>query len=435
MSRSKDYCIGMPTNDGVTSLAFNPSASSDLLAVGSTDGRLHVFDVYQDGSTQRINDAEYFELGRRISKEELAAQDAGDTEALAAFAAASSSSSSSSSSSGDSPSAVLCAAWSGDGSTVFGGTASGGAYMWPVDDGPGGEGIEFADHGTRPIHAIHVLSCPGEPLHNLILTAGWDRTLRYWDVRQPKAVAVVPLGGRPFALDVAYPLLGVAEEGRHTLIFDLRSPSELVERLPSPLRYETRSLAIFPDQRGVALGSTEGRVAVQHLSGVEKRHRGPDFVFKCHRQRRMVRDEEEATGVRMEEAIYPVNAIAFHPSCFPEPVPLDPQRRLSGGGGGGGGGAAAMGGAAPFATVGGDGVVNLWEKDRQQRLKELDRPEEVGADEQLSCSALSWNSSGSMLAYALCPDWGERELGQPPPEGRSCVMLHNTPKSELRPKG
>ena len=66
-ARSADYRIPMPTNDGITCLAFSPCTSSDLLAAGSTDGALHLFDVYQDGVTKRINDAENFELGRRIS--------------------------------------------------------------------------------------------------------------------------------------------------------------------------------------------------------------------------------------------------------------------------------------------------------------------------------------------------------------------------------
>lgn len=50
--------------------------------------------------------------------------------------------------------------------------------------------------------------------------------------------------------------------------------------LQSPLKYQTRCIACFPDKTGYLLGSIEGRVAVHH---VEDNLQNKNFTFKCHR--------------------------------------------------------------------------------------------------------------------------------------------------------
>lgn len=67
------------------------------------------------------------------------------------------------------------------------------------------------------------------------------------------------------------------------------------KRLQSPLKFQTRCIATFPDKAGYLVGSIEGRVAVQH---VDDSQQPKNFTFKCHRD---------------NNDIYSVNAINFHP--------------------------------------------------------------------------------------------------------------------------
>jgi hypothetical protein len=46
----------------------------------------------------------------------------------------------------------------------------------------------------------------------------------------------------------------------------------MLQRIQSPLRYQSRSLACFPDKKGFALGSIEGRVAIHHVEDADSRY-------------------------------------------------------------------------------------------------------------------------------------------------------------------
>ncbi len=57
--------------------------------------------------------------------------------------------------------------------------------------------------------------------------------------------------------------------------------------------------------KGYAVGSIEGRVAVEYIDpSAESQKR--KFAFKCHRQK----------ADNGEDTIFPVNALAFHPRFF-----------------------------------------------------------------------------------------------------------------------
>ena len=53
---------------------------------------------------------------------------------------------------------------------------------------------------------------------------------------------------------------------RKIVVVDLNSPDRIYNQIPSPLKYQSRCIAAFPDQQGFCLGSIEGRVAVHHVS-------------------------------------------------------------------------------------------------------------------------------------------------------------------------
>ena len=62
-------------------------------------------------------------------------------------------------------------------------------------------------------------------------------------------------------------------------VYNLKHPSQAFSQDFSALRFQTRCVACFPDGKGYAQGSVEGRVACQWLE------KGPQssFTFKCHR--------------------------------------------------------------------------------------------------------------------------------------------------------
>jgi mRNA export factor len=62
-------------------------------------------------------------------------------------------------------------------------------------------------------------------------------------------------------------VVGTAE--RHIQVYDLNNPSAPFKQLQSPLKYQTRTVAAFPDKSGYLVGSIEGRVAVQHVDDGE----------------------------------------------------------------------------------------------------------------------------------------------------------------------
>lgn len=53
-------------------------------------------------------------------------------------------------------------------------------------------------------------------------------------------------------------------------VFNLNSPHQVYKELESPLKYQTRCIACFPDTTGYLIGSIEGRVAVHHVEDAQQ---------------------------------------------------------------------------------------------------------------------------------------------------------------------
>lgn len=210
----------------------------------------------------------------------------------------------------------------------------------------------------------------------LVVSGGWDRKLKFWDQRQPQPAGVFELPERVYSLDVRDNLLVVATAGRHIIAYDCSGQPREHSRRESPLKYQSRCVSCFPDSTGFAVGSIEGRVGIHYLQKVAGKE---SFAFKCHRQ---------------DSNVYAVNAIAFHQ------------------------------GHGTFATVGGDGVVNFWDKDNKQRLKGFNPTQRT-----IPCAA--FNAQGNLFAYASSYDWSKgSSYVQPGNE----IFIHNVQDDEIRPK-
>ena len=50
----------------------------------------------------------------------------------------------------------------------------------------------------------------------------------------------------------------VATADRKIVVVNLSNPSQIFNQIASPLKYQSRCIAAFPDQQGFCLGSIEG---------------------------------------------------------------------------------------------------------------------------------------------------------------------------------
>lgn len=213
---------------------------------------------------------------------------------------------------------------------------------------------------------------------NLVVTGGWDWKLKFWDTRSPTPVGVFDMPERVYDLDVRDNLLVVATAERHIITYDVTNQPIQHSVKESPLKYQSRCVACFPDSTGFAVGSIEGRVGIQYVQKVPgKEH----FAFKCHRQ---------------DINVYSVNDIVF-------------QQQFG-----------------TFATVGSDGVVNFWDKDNKQRLKGFNPISRT-----IPCAAFS-NIQGNLFAYASSYDWSKGSMNVQP--GNE-IFIHNVLEDEIKPKG
>jgi len=267
---------------------------------------------------------------------------------------------------------VLCTDFSDDGLRVFSGSCDKTVKMWDLATQ---QSSQVAQHDAP------VKECHWVPEHKLLATGSWDKTLKYWDLRSPNPALSVTLPDRVYAMDVTAPLCVVATANRRILIFDLKAPQQPFRNIESPLKMQTRCIANFADKSGFAVGSIEGRVAIQQVEEKTKKN----FAFKCHRH---------------NEQVYAINSISFHPF-------------------------------GTFATCGSDGVYIFWDKDSKQRLKIFKGTDEPGKAQPITCS--TFNRDGSIFAYALSYDWskGINHYDRSKPNQ---IMLHAVKRDEIEPK-
>ncbi|KAF3674393.1 mRNA export factor [Capsicum annuum] len=264
---------------------------------------------------------------------------------------------------------VLCSTWKDDGTTVFSGGSDKQVKMWQLS---GSQPVTVAVHDA-PVKELAWI-----PEMNLLVTGSWDKTLRYWDLRQQNPTHIQQLPERCYALTVKHPLMVAGTADRNLIVFNLQNPQTEFKRIISPLKYQTRCLAAFPDQQGFLVGSIEGRVGVHHLDDSQL---SKNFTFKCHRE---------------GNEIYAVNSLNFHPTH------------------------------GTFATAGSDGSFNFWDKDSKQRLKAMSR-----CSQPIPCSA--FNNDGSIYAYAVCYDWSKGAENHNP-TAKTYIYLHFPQESEVKGK-
>lgn len=151
--------------------------------------------------------------------------------------------------------------------------------------------------------AVSCVAAGKEP--DSLFSAGWDSTLRQWNINAGESRQEVNKCGLP---DRAYTMsfhegsrcLIVGTAKRFIRIFDSSNISAPSQERVSTLKHQTRCIRLFSDGAGYAVSSIEGRVGIEFIDPeVSQKSR---YAFKCHRS--------ENNGVT---TVYPVNTLAFHP--------------------------------------------------------------------------------------------------------------------------
>ncbi|KAF3385152.1 Nucleoporin GLE2 [Penicillium rolfsii] len=335
---SKDVALNQPPEDSISDLRFSPA--SEHLAVASWDKKVRIYEINEQGQSE----------GKALFEHEAP---------------------------------VLSCCWSPDGTKVVGAGADKAARL--LDLGSGATTATQVAAHDAPIRSCHMIPNPSVGGSPLLITGSWDKTVKYWDLRQSNPIASIECQERVYTMDVKNKLLVIGTADRYINVVNLDTPTKFYKTMQSPLKWQTRVVSCFTDASGFAVGSIEGRCAIQY---VEDKDSASNFSFKCHR--------ETPPANRDVCNIYSVNSICFHPVH------------------------------GTFSTAGSDGTFHFWDKDAKHRLKGYPA---VGGP----ISSTAFNRNGNIFAYAVSYDWskGYSANTQQTPNK---VMLHPVGPDECKPR-
>jgi len=310
---NKDYEVANPADDSISALAFSPaSIQQNFLVSGSWDNSMRCWEIDN--------------TGKSIPK---AQQTMGGP--------------------------ILDVCWHDDGSKVFMASCDKQVKCWDLASN---QAVQVAEH-QAPVKACRWVQTPS---YAALMTVSWDKTIKFWDIRAPSPMLSLDLPERAYCADVDYPMAVVGTAGRGIVIYQLDGQPKEFKKVESPLKYQHRCIKIFRDKKaaptGFAIGSVEGRVAIQYVNAANPKD---NFTFKCHRNNGAVNGFQD---------IFAVNDIAFHPVH------------------------------GTLSTVGSDGRFSFWDKDARTKLKTSE-----ACDQPITKCV--FNKDGQIFAYAVSYDWSK----------------------------
>lgn len=242
---SKDVEVkdGMPT-DSISDLSFSPT--HDFLAMTSWDKSITIYEVNNNGAQGKWKGVCKTQQG----KEEI----------------------------------PLCLAWSNvsnfhvrsvsiitsiqDGTKIAAGGADGTIFYYDLASANPGElnpTATWQPH-QQGIKGIRWFTFQGK---QVLITGSWDKTVKYFDLSAAdptQPMGVLQCQERVYSMDVKNnQLLVIATAERHIHIVNLQDPAKIHKTISSPLKWQTRVVSCFSDASGFAVGSIEGRCAIQYV--------------------------------------------------------------------------------------------------------------------------------------------------------------------------
>jgi mRNA export factor len=160
-----------------------------------------------------------------------------------------------------------------DGTKLASGGADKQAKLYDISTG---QSSQVAAHDA-PVKCVRFIQAP-QTNAEMLVTGSWDKKLKYWDLRTPNPVATLDMQERVYTLDVAQGLMVVGTAERYINIVNLSNPTVLFKTMQSPLKWQTRVITCFPDATGFAIGSIEGRCAIQYVDDKNSGYEPPICV-------------------------------------------------------------------------------------------------------------------------------------------------------------
>jgi mRNA export factor len=111
--------------------------------------------------------------------------------------------------------------------------------------------------------------------NDYVATGSWDKTVKFWDLKGAEPVGTLDARERVYSMDVKDQLLVVATAERHIHMINLQDPTKIYKSITSPLKWQTRVVSCFSDATGFAVGSIEGRCAIQYVEDKDTRYVAP----------------------------------------------------------------------------------------------------------------------------------------------------------------
>jgi len=123
-----------------------------------------------------------------------------------------------------------------------------------------GQQITVGAHDA-PIRSVRFVDVPNAA-GPIIATGSWDKTIKFWDIRQQNPAASLTCLERVYAMDSKARLLVAGTAGCKIHLVDLANPTTFARTVDSPLKHQTKAVAAFPDGKGWATVSIEGRCGI-----------------------------------------------------------------------------------------------------------------------------------------------------------------------------
>lgn len=217
-----DILVNNPPEDSIEDISFSPQ--QDLLAVASWDKKVRIYEI--DPNT-------------------------GNNQGKALY---------------EHNAPVFSSRWSTDGTKVVSGGADNQVKIFDLATQ---QQQQIGQHDA-PVRSVRYVEC-GPTNTPVVASGSWDKTLRYWDMRSSTPVSTINLPERCYCMDASQKLLVVGCADRHITIIDLNNPQQIFKTTQSPLKWQTRTVACYPQANGFAVGSVEGRCAIQYITEAEQK--------------------------------------------------------------------------------------------------------------------------------------------------------------------
>ena len=144
---------------------------------------------------------------------------------------------------------------------------------------------------SQPVKDVY---CFTHMNQSILVSGGWDSRVKFWTWSSPTQLQQIGESyvGKPIHyMSGVFPLLVTAHSELYLHYWNLESIFQNnfnpVDVIQSTLKGPTTCIEVFPDAKGFAIGSNEGRCGVKSIDLANKvsnhTQTGNDFAFKCHR--------------------------------------------------------------------------------------------------------------------------------------------------------